>query len=223
MKDAILILSGGVDSTTMLYEFRERIAFAVSFHYGSNHNDREIACAKWHCAHLGIKHLVITLPFMKEYFHSSLLSGADAVPEGNYNEENMRSTVVPFRNGIMLSIAAGLAENEGLKYVMMANHSGDHAIYPDCTPEFAAAMSAATKTGTANGVELFAPYTNLTKTDIVKKGVKLGVDYEKTWSCYKGGKEPCGVCGTCREREEAFKAAGVKIPVKPKKDNKDKK
>jgi queuosine biosynthesis protein QueC len=143
--------------------------------------------------------------------------------EGNYNEENMRSTVVPFRNGIMLSIAAGLAENEGLKYVMMANHSGDHAIYPDCTPEFAAAMSAATKTGTANGVELFAPYTNLTKTDIVKKGVKLGVDYEKTWSCYKGGKEPCGVCGTCREREEAFKAAGVKIPVKPKKDNKDKK
>lgn len=209
MKDAILILSGGVDSTTMLYEYRERIALAVSFHYGSNHNDKEIACAKWHCAHLDIKHRVIPLSFMKQYFRSSLLAGADAIPEGNYDDENMRSTVVPFRNGIMLAIAVGLAENDGPKYVMMANHSGDHTIYPDCRPDFVEAMSAATKAGTWNNVELLVPYTNIKKVDIVRKGIALGVDYSKTWSCYKGGDEPCGVCGTCRERAEAMREVGI--------------
>ena len=120
-KDSVLVLSGGMDSTTMLYDYRERIALAVSFHYGSNHNDRELAFAKLHCERLGIPHLIIPLAFIKEHFQSSLLSGAEAIPEGNYDEENMRSTVVPFRNGIMLSIAAGLAENEQLSYIMLAS------------------------------------------------------------------------------------------------------
>ena len=209
MKDSLIVLSGGLDSTTMLYEYQHRIALAVSFHYGSNHNDREIDFAKLHCKRLDIPHLIIRLPFIKQFFKSSLLEGADAIPEGNYNDENMKSTVVPFRNGIMLSIAAGIAENNKLQYVMLANHSGDHTIYPDCRPEFVNAMSDAIQAGTWNGVKIFAPYTNITKADIAKRGKELGIDYSETWSCYKGGEHHCGVCGTCRERKEALQLAGI--------------
>ena len=209
IKDSVIIISGGMDSTTLLYDMKERIALGISFDYGSNHNEREIGFAKLHCDRLGIKHIVIHLGFMHDYFKSSLLSGADAIPEGHYADENMRSTVVPFRNGIMLSIAAGIAESEGLKYVMMANHGGDHTIYPDCRPEFVSAMSAATKAGTYPGIEILAPYTNLTKTDIARRGKQLGIDYAETWSCYKGGECHCGKCGTCVERREALRDAGI--------------
>lgn len=210
MKDTLLVLSGGLDSTTLLYDYADSIALAVTFQYGSNHNKREAAFAKYHCDKLGIEHIEIDLAFMGKYFKSSLLDGADAIPEGNYDEDNMKSTVVPFRNGIMLSVAAGLAESRGLKNVMMANHSGDHAIYPDCRPEFVKAMTAAIEAGTYDGVKLVAPYTDITKADIVSRGAKLGIDYSKTYSCYKGGEHHCGVCGTCRERKEAFTLAGVK-------------
>ncbi|MBR1548836.1 MAG: 7-cyano-7-deazaguanine synthase QueC [Prevotella sp.] len=208
-KDSVLILSGGVDSTTMLYEERERIALAITFDYGSKHNAREIPFAKWHCRKLGIRHIVIPLSFMADYFKSSLLLGGDEIPEGHYADDNMRSTVVPFRNGIMLSVAVGLAESNGLKYVMMANHSGDHTIYPDCTPEFVDAFDAAAAAGTFAKVRLRSPYTNISKADIVRRGIALGVDYSKTWSCYKGGDQPCGCCGTCVERREAFAEAGL--------------
>ena len=209
MKDTVLIYSGGLDSTTMLYEYRDSIALAVSFNYGSNHNEKEIACARWHCQKLGIEHIVIPLAFMPRYFQSSLLEGANAVPDGSYDDENMRSTVVPFRNGIMLSIAAGLAESSGLKHVMMANHGGDHAIYPDCRPEFVDAMDKAIQAGTYDGVTLVTPYTQITKSDIARRGALLGIDYGKTWSCYRGGDKHCGTCGTCRERKEAFREAGI--------------
>lgn len=213
MKDSVLILSGGMDSTTLLYEFKEDIALAISFDYGSNHNDKEIPFAKYHCTQLGIKHITIPLSFMKEYFKSSLLAGAEAIPEGNYDDENMKSTVVPFRNGIMLAIAAGLAESNGLKHVMMANHSGDHTIYPDCRPQFATAMSDAIAAGTYDGITLVTPYTHISKTDIVKRGAALGLDYTQTWSCYKGGEKHCGKCGTCMERKEALRDAGVADPT----------
>ena len=209
MKDSIIVLSGGLDSTTMLYEYRERIAMAVSFHYGSNHNDRELAFAKLHCERLGIQHLIIPLDFIGRYFNSSLLAGADAIPEGHYNDDNMRSTVVPFRNGIMLAVAAGLAENNGLQYVMIANHAGDHTIYPDCRPEFISAMDAAISNGTYNNARILAPYTNITKADIARRGKLLKIDYAETWSCYKGGKVHCGKCGTCVERREALRHAGI--------------
>lgn len=198
-----------MDSTTMLYDYKDNIALAVSFHYGSNHNDKEIPFARYHCEKLGIKHITIPLAFMKQYFRSSLLEGSEAIPEGNYDEENMKSTVVPFRNGIMLAIVAGLAETYGLKHVMMANHSGDHTIYPDCRPSFVAAMSAAIAAGTYEGITLETPYTNLSKGDIARKGKELGLDYTQTWSCYKGGEIHCGKCGTCRERKEALAAAGI--------------
>ena len=212
-KDSVIIYSGGLDSTTLLYEERERVALAVTFDYGSNHAAREIACARYHCALLGIEHLVIELGFMGRYFHSSLLSGADAIPGGSYDEENMKSTVVPFRNGIMLSIACGLAESRGLTRVLIANHGGDHAIYPDCRPGFVAAMDAAMQAGTYDGVTLAAPYTHLSKADLVRRGAALGIDYAHTYSCYRGGEHHCGSCGTCTERREAFLQAGIPDPT----------
>lgn len=214
IRDSVIIYSGGLDSTTLLYEEQKRIALAVTFDYGSNHAAHEIACALHHCGLLGIEHVVIDLAFIKQYFASSLLSGADAIPEGNYNDENMHSTVVPFRNGIMLSVACGLAESRGLKRVLIANHGGDHAIYPDCRPGFVAAMDGAMQAGTYEGVRLAAPYTNLTKADLVQRGAALGIDYGQTYSCYRGGEVHCGRCGTCTERREAFRQAGIDDPTK---------
>ena len=213
MKDSLLILSGGVDSTTLLYDEQERIALAVSFDYGSKHNACEIPFAQWHCQQLGIPHVIIPLDFMARYFRSSLLTGGEEIPEGHYDDENMRSTVVPFRNGIMLSIAVGMAESNGLQYVMMANHGGDHTIYPDCTPQFVQAFDAAAQAGTFVHIGLRSPYTNLTKADIARRGKDLGIDYAKTWSCYKGGNKHCGRCGTCVERREAFALAGIADPT----------
>lgn len=203
-KDSIIVFSGGLDSTTLLHDYKNHIALAVTFDYGSNHNQREIECARWQCTQLGIEHIVIPLKFIGQYFESSLLKGAEAIPEGHYEDDNMRSTVVPFRNGIMLSIACGLAESRELKHVLIANHGGDHAIYPDCRESFVESMSIAMREGTYNGVTIIAPYTNITKGEIALKGLQLGVDFEHTYSCYKGGEEPCGRCGTCVERNEAL-------------------
>ena len=204
-----MIVSGGMDSTTLLYDRRDEIALAISFDYGSNHNAREIAYAEMHCKRLGIEHITIPLDFMHKYFRSSLLEGADAIPEGHYADENMKSTVVPFRNGIMLAVAAGVAESRNLTKLLIANHGGDHTIYPDCRPEFISAMDSATNAGTYVGVRVVAPYTNITKGDIARIGKKLGIDYAETWSCYKGGEKHCGKCGTCVERKEALAYAGI--------------
>lgn len=212
-KDSVIILSGGMDSVTLLHYQKSRIALAVSFDYGSNHNAREIECAKWQCKVLGIEHIVIPLEFMSRYFKSSLLSGADDIPKGEYDVENMKSTVVPFRNGIMLSVACGMAESRGLKYVMMANHGGDHSIYPDCRPDFTKAMSEAMRYGTYEGVTLLDPFTFKTKSDIAVIGKELGIDYSHTYSCYCGEEIHCGECGTCRERKKAFADAGISDPT----------
>lgn len=209
MKDSVIIVSGGMDSITLLYDRKESIAIGISFDYGSKHNKREIPLAAYHCAELGIKHVVIDLGFMPEYFKSSLLEGGENIPEGHYDEANMQSTVVPFRNGIMLSIAAGIAESNGLTTVLIANHGGDHTIYPDCRPEFIAALDAAVCAGTYINVHICAPYTDISKADIAKIGKRLGIDYSTTWSCYKGGEVHCGKCGTCIERIEALREAGV--------------
>ena len=208
-RDSLIVISGGMDSVTMLYDYKDTIALAISFDYGSNHNSKEIECAAYHCNRLGIKHIVIPLNFFSQYFKSSLLEGDDAIPEGDYNEDNIHSTVVPFRNGIMLAIAAGIAESNELKRVLIANHGGDHTIYPDCRPDFIKAIDAATQAGTYNHVEVFAPYTNITKSDIARIGGRLGIDYSKTWSCYRGGKIHCGRCATCLERRTALKEAGI--------------
>lgn len=209
MKNSAIIVSGGMDSITLLYDRKDEIALGISFDYGSNHNAREIPFAKMHCERLGIKHITINLDFMHQYFKSSLLDGAEAIPEGHYADDNMKSTVVPFRNGIMLAIAIGIAESNNLDQVFIANHGGDHTIYPDCRPEFINAIDAAATAGTYNNVKVIAPYTKITKSDIARIGKRLRIDYAETWSCYKGGEVHCGKCGTCVERKEALAEAGI--------------
>ncbi|WP_270766737.1 7-cyano-7-deazaguanine synthase QueC [Segatella buccae] len=213
MKDSAIIVSGGMDSITLLYDKKDEIALGISFDYGSNHNAREIPFAQMHCERLGIKHIIINLDFMHRYFKSSLLDGADAIPEGHYEADNMKSTVVPFRNGIMLSIATGIAESHNLKKVLIANHGGDHTIYPDCRPEFIHAIDKAARYGTFINVGVSAPYTDITKGQIASIGKRLGIDYRETWSCYKGGVVHCGKCGTCIERKEALAEAGIEDPT----------
>lgn len=212
-KKSLIILSGGMDSVTLLYDKKEEIALAVTFDYESNHNKREQEYAAYHCKQLGIEHIIIPLSLIHDYFKSSLLEGADAIPEGHYAAENMKSTVVPFRNGIMLAIAAGMAESRGLDTVLIANHCGDHAIYPDCRGAFINAMSDAMSNGTYAKVKIDAPYTYISKTDIARIGKRIGVDYSKTYSCYKGGEKHCGKCGTCVERKEALHDAGIDDPT----------
>ncbi|HEY9544187.1 7-cyano-7-deazaguanine synthase QueC [Prevotella sp.] len=209
MKDSIIIVSGGMDSITLLYDKKDEIALGISFDYGSNHNAKEIPFAKMHCERLGIKHITIPLDFMGKHFKSSLLEGSDSIPEGHYAEENMKSTVVPFRNGIMLSIAIGIAESNKLSKVLIANHGGDHTIYPDCRPDFINAIDQAAQTGTFVKVKVVAPYTNISKGEIAMIGKQIGIDYSETWSCYKGTSIHCGKCGTCIERKEALKFAEI--------------
>ena len=213
MRNSLIALSGGVDSTTLLYEYREEVACAVGFDYGSKHNAQELAAAKAICRELEIPYLIIPLAFIGEYFRSDLLLSGGEMQLGDYSEENMSSTVVPFRNGIMLSILAGLAESRDLQQVLIANHFGDHAIYPDCRESFVTPMGEAITAGTSNGVKLVAPYTTLTKAEIVARGTRLGVPYDKTYSCYQGGERHCGRCGTCRERHDAFVANGLEDPT----------
>lgn len=212
-KDGLIVLSGGMDSVTLLYEYQDSLALAVSFDYGSKHNARELPYARLHCERLGIEHLTIPLAFIGQYFRSALLEGGGAIPKGSYDEENMAATVVPFRNGIMLSIAAGLAESRGLTKVYLANHFGDHAIYPDCRASFIRPMHEAILQGTSNAVEVTAPYTDISKGDIARHGKFLGINYAETWSCYEGGDLQCGSCATCIERREAMQEAGIEDPT----------
>lgn len=209
-KNILLVLSGGMDSVTALYQFQDQIGAAVSFNYGSKHNHKEIEMAAENCKILGVDHRVIDLGFINQHFKSDLLKSGGEIPEGHYAAENMKSTVVPFRNGIMLSISIGLAESLGLDSVMIANHAGDHTIYPDCRANFIHAMDVAAMAGTFEGISVLSPYCDITKDQIAKHGLEIGVPYHLTWSCYKGGDVHCGKCGTCVERIEAL---GEKDPT----------
>lgn len=207
----IIILSGGVDSVTLLYWSKEKYDIeCISFDYGQKHK-KELEFAKFHCASLGIPHKIINLDF--SFLSSSLLDKETDVPEGHYEDESMKSTVVPFRNGIMLSYAIGYAENIEAKFVLIGSHSGDHAIYPDCREQFTKALSMAAVEGTYNHIKVFSPFNHLKKNDIVKIGLSLKVPYAMTWSCYKGGDKHCGKCGTCSERLGSFKMNNVEDPV----------
>ena len=200
----IIIYSGGMDSTVLLTEYQKDIKLAISFDYGSKHNKKEIEYAKYNCNKLGIKHIVIELLFINQYFKSDLLLSGGTIPDGHYEDVSMQKTVVPFRNGIMLSIAAGIAESIGAIKILIANHAGDHAIYPDCRSAFINEMNNAIAYGTESNINILAPYTYLSKRDIALRGKTLGVDFAETWSCYKGGAIHCGKCGTCIERQEAL-------------------
>lgn len=211
----LTLLSGGMDSVTALYVVarEHEVVGTLGFDYGSKHNAKELPMAAWHAASLGVPHDVITLDFVNRLFTSDLLQSGGDIPDGHYADENMKRTVVPFRNGIMLSIACGLAESRGADALVIAAHSGDHAIYPDCREPFMQSMADAMRHGTYVGIQLLRPFIDCDKTEIARRGAALGVDFSRTWSCYKGGEIHCGTCGTCVERREAFLDSGVPDPT----------
>ena len=212
----VLIYSGGLDSTVLLYHLHAagHTLRALSVDYGQRHRC-ELTRAAEICARLGVSHQVADLSAIQPLISgSSLTSPEIEVAEGHYTEENMKSTVVPNRNMIFLALATGHALSIGAESIAYAAHSGDHAIYPDCRNEFADAMATAIRLADWNTVELSRPFVDWTKADIVRRGHELGVPFERTWSCYKGGDLHCGRCGTCIERREAFDLAGVPDPTK---------
>lgn len=212
---ACVLLSGGMDSVTALHDAvrRHEVVAALSFDYGARHHSRELPFAAHHAALLGVPHQIIPLDFMRRHFSSHLLAGGGPIPDGHYAEESMRQTVVPFRNGIMLAVAAGYAESHGADALVIAAHSGDHAIYPDCREDFMQAMAAAITAGSYAHLQLLRPFIAMDKAAIARLGASLGVDFATTWSCYKGGELHCGTCGTCVERREAFLLAGLSDPT----------
>ncbi len=211
----VVLCSGGMDSVTALYWARAEhgVAAVVSFDYGAKHNARELPFAAEHAGRLGLRHEVVRLDFMARLFTSHLLEGGGAIPDGHYEAATMRQTVVPFRNAIMLAVATGLAESIGAAGLVIAAHGGDHAIYPDCREDFMRAMGEAMRHGTHAGIALLRPFIATDKGGIVTTGARLGVDFARTWSCYKGGAVHCGTCGTCVERREAFLRAALPDPT----------
>lgn len=209
-KKVVVITSGGLDST-VLYFYLEAEGYEcipLNFHYGSKHNDIERAAAREIFGDKLVE-LTIDLSFLKQ---SSLIASNNIdIPKGHYEDDNMKSTVVPFRNGIMMSYAAAIAEDINAYAIAIGNHFGDHSIYPDCRKSFADPFAQAVKEGTYNNVEVLAPFTGIRKHEIVGIGKRLHIEeiMYKTYSCYEGGEKHCGVCGTCVERKEAFELGGV--------------
>ncbi len=211
----VCLISGGMDSVVAFHDAlrTHEVVGALSFDYGSKHNHREIPFARWQTALTTVPHQVIDLGFIGHLFDSDLLKSGGAIPEGHYEEVTMKSTVVPFRNGIFLAIAAGYAESVGAQGLVIAAHAGDHAIYPDCRETFMAPMAAAIAQGTYAGIQVLRPFIDWRKEEIVARGLQLKVDFAQTWSCYQGGEIHCGRCGTCVERREAFWIAGLPDPT----------
>jgi 7-cyano-7-deazaguanine synthase len=212
---AILILSGGMDSVTLLYDlvWQGWDVEAITFDYGQRHR-REIDSARRICSIKRVKHTVVDLTSVTALLGgSSLTDPAVNTPHGHYAAENMKLTVVPNRNAIMLSIAIGAAVASGALAVATAVHAGDHFIYPDCRPEFVKAMRQVATVGNEGFIDpnfvMLTPYLNLTKTEIALLGDQYSVPYGETWTCYEGGEVHCGLCGACQERKEAFRDAGL--------------
>jgi 7-cyano-7-deazaguanine synthase len=201
---AVSLYSGGMDSFVLLNKYKSKIALALSFKYGSKHNNAEAKRAQDECARLGVERRVISLDFDNYGIKSDLLLSGGAVPHGHYQDKTMVKTVVPFRNGIMISIAISVAESIGASHVLIANHAGDHEIYPDCREGFISSMRAASVAGTYAGVDIYAPFTNITKREIALIGRDMGLDFSRSYSCYEGDETHCGKCGTCTERKEAL-------------------
>lgn len=213
MNKLVLILSGGMDSTVLLAKLKKegRDILTLTFNYGSKHNHRENIAAAAIAKYYGVENRLIKMAFVNELFKSALLQSGGAVPEGHYEDASMKQTVVPFRNGIMLSIAAGFAESIEADAVYYGAHAGDHAIYPDCRSAFVSAMAEAMRLGTYANIALESPFAKMSKRDIGLLGKELGVPFEMTWTCYVGGEKHCGRCGACTERREAL--AGFDLTV----------
>lgn len=222
---ALVLCSGGVDSTTLLAmavgKYGAENVYALSISYGQRH-EREIDSARKVADHYGVEQRFLDLASIFADSNCSLLSHSDEeIPEESYAEQLAEngggtvSTYVPFRNGLFLSSAASMALSLGCSVLYYGAHSDDWAgsAYPDCSPAFVAAMNEAIVQGTGGELRLEAPFVRFSKADIVRQGLALGVPYELTWSCYEGGDVPCGVCATCIDRVRAFEENGVVDPL----------
>jgi 7-cyano-7-deazaguanine synthase len=212
----IVLLSGGLDSTVLTAKLlaEGRPVDAVSIHYGQRHA-RELDAARAVAEHHGIRHDVVDLAVLRDHLAGSALTTGKDVPEGHYSAPSMAATVVPNRNMIMLAVAVGIAVSRGYSQVATAVHAGDHPIYPDCRPEFITAASLVSQLGTAGygDVEIIAPFVHMSKADIARLGHQLDAPVSLSWSCYQGGDQHCGRCGTCVERAEAHHLAGIFDPT----------
>ncbi|SUB03023.1 7-cyano-7-deazaguanine synthase [Pannonibacter phragmitetus] len=212
----LVVCSGGMDSVTLAHKVAQEheLIGLVSFNYGQRHL-KELDFARTCADDLGVEHIVIDISGIGRQLSGSALTDDVAVPDGHYAEETMRITVVPNRNAIMLAIAFGIAAARGAEAVATAVHGGDHFIYPDCRPGFTEAFEIMQRQALAGvaDVRLYTPYVHTDKAAIAAEGVRLGVDYTRSWSCYKGGETHCGRCGTCVERREAFHLAGAEDPT----------
>lgn len=220
----LVVYSGGMDSFTLLHHAlqnpSEREVGAISFNYGQRHV-RELECARKVCRNLQIEHTVVDMQGLGALLTgggtSLIPNGDNDVPEGHYAAENMHSTVVPNRNMIMLSIAAGFAAANGYNTLATAVHAGDHHIYPDCRPEFIRSVSDTLRVSQYQEIHMWTPYLTISKGDILRQGLeRVGLraeEYADTWTCYKGGESPCGRCGSCVERLESFHECGAADPL----------
>lgn len=217
METAVVLFSGGMDSATLIAWARDQgyKVIALSVNYGQRHKV-ELECAKAYCSSFGIEHIILDLSSVQAILAGSALTSDEVdVPHGHYADENMKLTVVPNRNMILLSLAAGLAVSRKATKIFYAAHAGDHAIYPDCRPEFYEAAKQAISLGNYDAPDMEAPFIEMRKEDIAEYGDRLGVPWEMTWSCYEGQPDQghCGKCGTCVERKEAFTVAEIYDPT----------
>jgi len=210
----VVIYSGGMDSYTVLNKaIRSGYdVYALSFNYGQRHV-KELEVAANVCAKLDVHHKVVDISAINQLIGGSSLTDDIEVPEGHYEEESMKSTVVPNRNMILLSLAVGYAVSLEANKVFYGAHSGDHAIYPDCRPEFVKKMDDVCRIANYEAVEIVCPYLNNSKIEILTDGLNMGLDYSNTWTCYNGREHACGKCGACQERLEAFSLNNANDPL----------
>jgi len=210
----VVIYSGGMDSFTLLNQAiaQGKKPFALSFNYGQKHS-KELNYAQKVCDELALPHKIVDITAIHQLLLGSSLTDDIEIPEGHYEEESMKSTVVPNRNMIMLSLAIAYAVSIKAESVYYGAHGGDHAIYPDCRPEFIEKMSAVSKVANYEDIDIIAPFQDIDKTQILSKGLAMGLDYAKTWTCYNGRERACGKCGACQERLEAFRDNDLSDPV----------
>jgi 7-cyano-7-deazaguanine synthase len=210
----VVIYSGGMDSFTILHKVQQEGTqiYPLTFNYGQKHV-KEIEYARKVCKDKGFTHEIIDISTISCLLQGSSLTSDIDIPEGHYEAENMKSTIVPNRNMIMLSLAIGYAVSINASKVFFGAHSGDHAIYPDCRPEFVDRMNEVSKIANYEAVEICTPYLNTDKGNILADGLKMGLDYSQTWTCYNGREQACGKCGACVERLEAFAMNNVNDPL----------
>ena len=214
LEKVVVVYSGGMDSFTVLNTAIQNglDVYALSFDYGQKHS-KELKIAAQVCRELGVSHKIVDITAINDLMANSSLTSDAVIPEGHYEDDSMKSTVVPNRNMVLLSMAIAYAVSLEASKVYYGAHSGDHHIYPDCRPEFVDAMNAVSSIANYQSVNIVTPFLHSSKGDILKAGLEMNLDYAKTWTCYNGREKSCGKCGACCERLDAFREQGKSDPL----------